>query len=82
VAVHDELDLDEPVVPSASRLWTGGVATNQFMGHRKVPGTGKRADLCRKFLILLAAGAGGCGNAGRGRPHGVVGVHTPPLARS
>jgi len=27
VTVPDDVDLDEPIVPSASRLWTGGIAT-------------------------------------------------------
>jgi hypothetical protein len=34
MAIHDELDLDEPVVPSASRLWTGGIATAVVAARR------------------------------------------------
>ena len=61
MAIHDELDLDEPVVPSASRLWTGGVATAVVAALVVVAGV----YICRGVLgipVLAPSGAGDLGN--------------------
>ena len=62
MAIHDELDLDEPVVPSASRLWTGGVATAVVAALVVVAGV----YICRGVLgipVLAPSGAGSLGNS-------------------
>jgi hypothetical protein len=62
VAIHDELDLDEPVVPSASRLWTGGIATAVVAAMVVVAGV----YICRGVLgipVLAPSGAGSLGNS-------------------
>ena len=53
------------------------------MGHRTIPGAGKRGGSCRTFLIILAAvlavaTGGGCGNAGP--PEGAQPTASGPLA--
>ena len=54
------------------------------MGHRTIPGAGKRGGSCRIFLIILAAvlavAAGGCGDAGP--PEGAQPTASGPLAGS
>jgi hypothetical protein len=60
VAIHDELDLDEPAVPSASRLWTGGVATAVVAALVVVAGV----YICRGVLGIPAVAPSGAGSLG------------------